>query len=343
MQELPTIQPTMAPDLSPAEIAALSEEVRELAAQRNAVILAHNYELPEIQDVADHMGDSLGLSREAAATDAEAIAFCGVHFMAETASILSPEKRVLIPDLKAGCSLADSIDADQLRAWKAEHPGALVVAEVNTTAEVKAETDYCCTSSNAVKVVEHIWAEHGADTEILFGPDMWLGAFVERETGLREDPERRARFHVWDGECHVHAGIRPEDIERTRAEHPEAEFLIHPECGCSTQAMEYVAAGDVEESGVHMLSTSGMLKHVEANPDGSFIVATENGMLYPLQQAAPRANLIEANRMAFCKYMKMITLQKLRDSLRDLKYQVSVAEEIAEKARIPIERMVSIG
>ena len=174
------------------------------------------------------------------------IAFCGVHFMAETASILSPEKTVLIPDLDAGCSLADSIDADQLRAWKAEHPGALVVMYVNTSAEVKAETDYCCTSSNAVKVVEHIWAEHGPETEILFGPDMWLGAFVERETGLREDPERRARFHVWDGECHVHAGIRPEDIERTRAEHPEAEFLIHPECGCSTQAMEYVAAGDIE-------------------------------------------------------------------------------------------------
>ena len=205
------------------------------------------------------MGDSLGLSRQAAATDAEAIVFCGVHFMAETASILSPEKKVLIPDLDAGCSLADSIDADQLRAWKAEHPGALVVMYVNTSAEVKAETDYCCTSSNAVQVVEHIWAEHGADTEILFGPDMWLGAFVERETGLVDDPERRARFHVWDGECHVHAGIRPEDIARTRAENPEAEFLIHPECGCSTQAMEYVAAGDIDAEGVHMLSTSGML------------------------------------------------------------------------------------
>ena len=268
MQELPTIQPTAPDALSPEEIAALSEEVRALAAQRNAVILAHNYQLPEVQDVADHMGDSLGLSRQAAATDAEAIAFCGVHFMAETASILSPEKTVLIPDLDAGCSLADSIDADQLRAWKAEHPGALVVMYVNTSAEVKAETDYCCTSSNAVSVVEHIWAEHGAETEILFGPDMWLGAFVERETGLVDDPERRARFHVWDGECHVHAGIRPEDIARTRAENPEAEFLIHPECGCSTQAMEYVASGDIDPEGVHMLSTSGMLEHVEAHPDG---------------------------------------------------------------------------
>jgi quinolinate synthase len=343
MQELPTIQPTMPAAPTPDEIAALSEEVRELAAQRNAVILAHNYQVPEIQDVADHMGDSLALSREAAATDAELIAFCGVHFMAETASILSPEKRVLIPDLDAGCSLADSIDADQLRAWKAEHPGALVVMYVNTSAEVKAETDYCCTSSNAVSVVEHIWAEHGPRTEILFGPDMWLGAFVERETGLLDDPERRSRFHVWDGECHVHAGIKPVDIARTRAENPEAEFLIHPECGCSTQAMEYVAAGDIEPEGVHMLSTSGMLKHVEAHPDGSFIVATENGMLYPLRQAAPRANLVEANRMAFCKYMKMITLPKLRDCLRDLTGEVSVPPAIAERARIPIERMVAIG
>jgi quinolinate synthase len=343
MQELPTIQPTMAPDLSPEEIGMLSDEVRTLAAERDAVILAHNYQLPEIQDVANHMGDSLGLSRQAAATDAEAIIFCGVHFMAETASILSPEKTVLIPDLDAGCSLADSIDADQLRAWKAEYPGALVVMYVNTSAEVKAETDYCCTSSNAVQVIEHIWAEHGAETEILFGPDMWLGAFVERETGLVDDLERRARFHIWDGECHVHAGIRPDDISRTRAEHPEAEFLIHPECGCSTQAMEYVAAGDIEAEGVHMLSTSGMLAHVEANPAGSFVVATENGMLYPLQQAAPRANLIEANRMAFCKYMKMITLPKLRDSLREMKFEVSVPEEIAERARIPIERMVAIG
>jgi quinolinate synthase len=343
MQELPTIQPTIAPDLSGEEISALSEEIRALAPQRNAVILAHNYQLPEVQDVADHLGDSLGLSREAAATDADAIAFCGVHFMAETAAILSPEKTVLIPDLEAGCSLADSIDADQLRAWKAEHPGALVVMYVNTSAEVKAETDYCCTSSNAVKVVEHIWAEHGTDTEILFGPDMWLGAFVERETGIREDPERRTRFHIWDGECHVHAGIRPDDIAETRAEHPEAEFLIHPECGCATQAMEYVASGDLEPEGVHMLSTSGMLKHVEEHPDGSFIVATENGMLYPLQQAAPRANLIEANRMAFCKYMKMITLPKLRDSLLEMKFEVGVPGEIAERARVPIERMVAIG
>jgi quinolinate synthase len=343
MQQLPTLQPNPNPALTPDEISRMSAEVRALAAERNAVILAHNYQVPEVQDVADVMGDSLGLSRQAAATDADVIVFCGVHFMAETASILSPDKTVLIPDPDAGCSLSDSITADQLRAWKAQHPGAVVVMYVNTSAEVKAETDYCCTSSNAVKVVEHIWREHGPETEILFGPDMWLGSFVARETGLTEDAERYARFHVWDGECHVHAGIRPDDIERTRDEHPDAEFLIHPECGCSTQAMEYVASGDVESEGVHMLSTSGMLHHVQSHPDGEFIVATETGMLYPLQQAAPQARLIEANRMAFCKYMKMITLPKLRDSLRELKFEVKVDERVAERAKLPIERMVAIG
>ena len=346
MQELPTVQaplPTGVAELSRGQIDEMSAEVRELARERDAVILAHNYELPELQDLADYVGDSLGLSRAAAATSSSVIAFCGVHFMAETASVLSPEKTVLIPDRDAGCSLADSITAHQLRAWKAEHPDALVVMYVNTSAEVKAETDYCCTSSNAVQVVEHIWSEHGPEQEILFGPDMWLGAFVERETGLIDEPERRARFHVWDGECHVHAGIRPADIDAMRAEHPEAEFLIHPECGCSTQAMEYVAAGDVSGEGVHMLSTSGMLDHVQANPDGSYIVATETGMLYPLEQAAPQADLIAANRMAFCKYMKMITLPKLRDCLRDMTGEVKVPPEIAERARVPIERMVAIG
>ena len=340
---LPTVDPTAQLRLEPEEIRALSDEVRALAAERNAVILAHNYQLPELQDVADLTGDSLQLSREAAATEAEVIAFCGVHFMAETASILSPEKTVLIPDLGAGCSLSDSITAEQLAEWKADHPGAKVVMYVNTSAEVKALTDFCCTSSNAVKVVEHIWREHGPEQEILFGPDMWLGAFVARELKLAEDPERYARFHVWDGECHVHAGIRPDDITAVRAEHPEAEFLIHPECGCSTQALEYVASGDIDSDGVHMLSTSGMINHVQSNPDGEFIVATENGMLYPLQQAAPQANLVEANRMAFCKYMKMITLPKLRDSLRDMKFEVKVAPGIAAKAQVPIDRMVAIG
>jgi len=341
--ELPTVQPTVVPELSADRVRDLADEVRALAAQRNAVILAHNYQVPEVQDVADLTGDSLQLSREAASTDADVIAFCGVHFMAETASVLSPEKMVLIPDPGAGCSLSESITADQLRAWKADHPDAVVVMYVNTSAEVKAETDYCCTSSNAVQVVEHIWGEHGPDTEILFGPDMWLGSFVARRLGLVEDPRRYRRFHVWDGECHVHAGIRPDDIASTRAEHPEAEFLIHPECGCSTQAMEYVASGDLDSDGVQMLSTSGMLRRVADHPDGEFIVATETGMLYPLQRAAPNARLIEANRMAFCRYMKMITLPKLRDSLLGLRYEVKVPEAIAARARRPIERMVAIG
>jgi quinolinate synthase len=335
MEPLRTLTPIEGPALTPGDVERLSVEVRALAAERNAVILAHNYQVPEVQDVADFTGDSLQLSRQAAATEAEVIAFCGVHFMAETASVLSPDKTVLIPDLDAGCSLSDSIDAGQLRAWKAEHPGAIVVMYVNTSAEVKAETDYCCTSSNAVKVVEHIRSEHGDGVEILFGPDMWLGRYVERMTGRP--------MHVWDGECHVHAGIRPADISATRAQHPEAEFLIHPECGCSSQAMEYVAAGDIGAEGVHMLSTSGMLRHVVEHPDGEFIVATETGMLYPLKQAAPAATLIEANRMAFCRYMKMITLPKLHDALRDLKFEVSVPEEIAARARLPIERMVAIG
>jgi quinolinate synthase len=317
-------------------IPALQEEVRTLARDRNAVILAHNYQLPEVQQVADFVGDSLGLSRQAAKSGADVIAFCGVHFMAETASILSPDKTVLLPDMNAGCSLADSITADQLRQWKAQHPGAIVVMYVNTSAEVKAETDYCCTSGNAVEVVRHILREHGPDTEILFGPDMWLGAYVEKVIGRP--------MHVWDGECHVHAGIRPIDISTMRLEHPEADFLIHPECGCSTQVMEYVAAGDVASEGVHMLSTAGMLDWANEAPAGAqAIVATETGMLHPLQEAAPHVDFIAANRAAVCRYMKMITLPKLRDALEQMEPQVKVPSEIAERARLPIERMVAIG
>jgi len=338
--------PTTTPgaSLSPAEIAELSAEVRALAAQRNAVILAHNYQVPEVQDVADYVGDSLGLSRQAAAAGAETIVFCGVHFMAETASILCPEKTVLIPDLEAGCSLAASIDSEQLADWKRQYPQGVVVMYVNTTAEVKALTDYCCTSANAVDVVRHIYDTHGPDTEILFGPDMWLGAYVEKELNRR--------MHVWDGECHVHAGIRPSDIEATRAAHPGADFLIHPECGCSTSVMEYVAAGDVSSEGVHMLSTGGMLAYAEqAEARGSSergerreaVVATETGMLYPLQIAAPDVDFIPANAEASCMYMKMITLPKLRDALRDMSYEVRVPTEIAVRARVPIDRMVAIG
>ncbi len=323
--------------LAPEEIDALSAEIRELAAARNAVILAHNYQVPEVQAVADYVGDSLGLSRKAAEVEADVIAFCGVHFMAETASILSPDKTVLIPDLDAGCSLADSISPEQLAAWQAKHPGAVTVMYVNTTAEVKALTDYCVTSSNAVKVVEHIRAEHGADVEILFGPDMWLGAFVEKTTGTK--------MHVWDGECHVHAGIRPADITTMRADHPGADFLIHPECGCSTQVMEYVASGDVDSEGVHMLSTGGMIEYARgrSGKDGTAIVATETGMLHQLQMAAPDVEFVAANERATCRFMKMITLPKLRDCLRDMSGVVKVDPVLAERAKLPIERMVAIG
>jgi quinolinate synthase len=327
-------------ELSDTEIAELQEEVRALAADRRAVILAHNYQLPEIQDVADYVGDSLGLSRRAAAAlDAETIVFCGVHFMAETASILCPEKTVLIPDLDAGCSLAESIDFEQLAGWKAAYPEGVVVMYVNTTAEVKALTDYCCTSANAVDVVRHIYDTHGPDTEILFGPDMWLGAYVEKELGRR--------MHVWDGECHVHAGIRPADIEATRAAHPGADFLIHPECGCSTSVMEYVAAGDVSAEGVHMLSTGGMLDYAERAERGgqapTAVVATEIGMLHPLRMAAPDVEFIPANAEASCMYMKMITLPKVRDALRDMQFEVRVPEDVAVRARVPIDRMVALG
>ena len=321
--------------LSAAEIESLQAEVRALATARRAVVLAHNYQVPEVQDVADYVGDSLGLSRQAAAADGEVIVFCGVHFMAETASILCPEKTVLIPDPDAGCSLADSIDAAQLHAWKEQYPHGIVVMYVNTTAEVKALTDYCCTSSNAVDVVRHIYATHGPDSEILFGPDMWLGAYVEKSTGRP--------MHVWDGECHVHAGIRPADIAAVRADHPGADFLIHPECGCSTSVMEYVAAGDVSGDGVHMLSTGGMLRYAQDHRGGTAIVATETGMLHPLRQAAPDTEFIAANEAAHCRFMKMITLPKLRDALRDGVYEVKVPPEVADRARLPIERMVAIS
>jgi quinolinate synthase len=344
MQLLPTIQPQNSHPgrngigsaaLAIEDVAALQDKVRRLARERNAVILAHNYQRPEVQDCADFVGDSLGLSRQAASTGDDVIVFCGVHFMAETASILAPEKTVLIPDLDAGCSLSESITADQLRRWKADHPSAIVVMYVNTSAEVKAETDYCCTSSNAVRVVEHVYREHGDDTEILFGPDMWLGAYVERETGKQ--------MQVWDGECHVHAGIRPADINALRAREPDADFLIHPECGCTTQVMEYVAAGDVAAEGTHFLSTEGMMRHAHDSDKDTMIVATETGIMHRMRRESPEKNFIAANEAAVCRYMKMITLPKLRDSLQEMKFEVRVPEAVAERARIPIERMVSIG
>jgi quinolinate synthase len=311
---------------------ALHDEIRELAKERNAVILAHNYERPEIQDVADYVGDSLGLSREAAKTDADVIVFCGVHFMAETAAILSPQKTVLLPDLAAGCSLAATIDAAQLRAWKAEHPGAVVVAYVNTTADVKAESDYCCTSGNAVEVIDAI----PADKEILFLPDMFLGAHVRRVSG-------RKNIHVWMGECHVHAGIDPEHINLQRAAHPDAEFLIHPECGCATPVVEAISAGAIDPAGVHILSTEGMIKRPGDSPASEFIVATELGILHRLRRAHPGKTFYAANDRAQCAYMKVTTLPKVRRALDTLTHVITVPEDVAARARLAIERMVAIG
>ena len=303
----------------------MQDEVKALARERDAVILAHNYQVPEVQDVANYVGDSLGLSREAAATDAEAIVFCGVHFMAETAAILSPEKTVLIPDLDAGCSLAASITADQLREWKADNPGAVVVSYVNTTAEVKAETDYCCTSGNARAVIEAI----PADKEILFLPDMYLGIWLERVTGRK--------LNIWMGECHVHAGIRPADIERWQADAPDAELLVHPECGCASQCMAF------GNGRTHILSTEGMINFAKESPKKRFLVATETGIIHRLNKEAPGKRFEAVSERAICKYMKMITLEKLRDSLRDWKHVVTVEPEIAERARGAIERMVAIS
>ncbi|GMA62279.1 quinolinate synthase NadA [Alicyclobacillus fastidiosus] len=311
---------------------SLVEDILAWKQRRNAVILAHNYELPEIQDVADVLGDSLALARAAAKTDADVIVFCGVHFMAETASILNPEKTVLLPDLEAGCSLADSIDAEQLRAWKAEHPGAVVVAYVNTTAEVKAESDYCCTSANAVQVVQSI----PADREILFLPDMFLGSYVQRVTG-------RNNMHIWMGECHVHAGIHPQDVDTVVQQHPDAELLVHPECGCSTSSMYLLADGMLPTDRTHILSTGGMLDYANGSSAKEFIVATETGILHQMEKANPGKRFLAANPNAVCPFMKKITLQKVLDALRELKHVVRVSDEMRERAKTPIDRMISIG
>jgi quinolinate synthase len=313
-------------------IADLQGEIKTLARARNAVILAHNYERPEVQDVADYVGDSLGLSREAAKTDADVIVFCGVHFMAETAAVLSPQKTVLLPDLAAGCSLASMIDAEQLRAWKAEHPGAVVVSYVNTTAEVKAESDYCCTSGNAVEIVNAI----PADREILFCPDMFLGAHVKRMSG-------RDNIRIWMGECHVHAGIDPEHIRLRRAEHPGAEFLIHPECGCSTSVLEAMSAGEVDPEGVQILSTEGMIKRPALSDADEFIVATEVGILHRLRRENPAKRFFAANERAACTYMKVTTLPKVKRALAHMQHRITVPAPVAARARRAIERMIAIG
>ena len=312
--------------------AAWAEEVRRLAKQRDAVLLAHNYQVPEIQDIADHTGDSLALSRIAASSDASTIVFCGVHFMAETAKILSPDKTVLIPDALAGCSLADSIDAAQLRAWKAEHPGAVVVSYVNTTAEVKAETDICCTSSNAVDVVNSI----PADTDVLFCPDQFLGAHVRRVTG-------RTNIHVWAGECHVHAGINGDELAARVTASPDAELFVHPECGCATSALYLAGEGAVPADRVKILSTGGMLDEAHRTGARKVLVATEIGMLHQLRRAAPGVDFEAVNDRASCRYMKMITPAALLRCLRDGRDEVDVERAIADRARGAVQRMIEIG
>jgi|TARA_B100001971_G_scaffold103329_1_gene95184 quinolinate synthase len=310
----------------------LKDEVLKLKKEKDVVILAHNYQVPEVQDVADFVGDSLGLSRQAARVRQKTILFCGVHFMAETAAIVSPDKRVLIPDLEAGCSLSDSITIVQLRKWKKEHPNAITVGYVNTTAEIKSELDYCCTSSNAVNVVNAIPKEK----EILFLPDMFLGSYVSKMTG-------RKNMQIWAGECHVHAGITPADIEKKLTELKNAEFVVHPECSCTTPMMYDIAAGNYKNHQVQILSTEGMMNHVSKSNSQQFVVATETGILYRMRQQNPQKTFIPASENAECEYMKMITLDKVYRSLYDEKYEVKVAKKIADGARLAIERMLSIS
>lgn len=311
---------------------SLKSEILKLKKEKDVVILAHNYQIPDIQDVADYVGDSLGLARQAAKTDNNTILFCGVHFMAETAAIISPHKKVLIPDLEAGCSLSDTITAEQLRKWKSEHPGAVTVGYVNTTAEVKAELDYCCTSSNAVNIVKAI----PDDKQVLFLPDMFLGSYVSKMTN-------RKNMYIWAGECHVHAGIKSQDIQEKLDQYAKAEFLIHPECSCTTSIMYDVAVGDYKGRQVQMLSTQGMMDYVKQSKSQDFVIATETGILYRMRQQNPEKRFIPASETAECQYMKMITLENAYASLMEDKYQVTVPPEIARKARIAIDRMLSIS
>lgn len=315
------------PNLTETE---LIERIQHLRKERNAILLAHNYQLPIIQDLADFVGDSLQLSQQAAKTDAPVIVFCGVHFMAETAAILCPDKTVLIPDPEAGCSLASTVTAEEVRQWKQQHPDGVVVAYVNTNADVKAEADYCCTSSNAVKVVQAI----PEDKEILFLPDMFLGLYVQRMTGRK--------IHLWMGECHVHAGFRPEDIVNAMHTYPDADLLLHPECGCVSQCMYALAEGDLPKERTFVLSTGGMVKHVRESSAPIHLVATEVGMLHRLKKDAPQKQFIPVKADAICEYMKTITLPKLYRSLRDGVYEVRVPEAIAQRARRAIDRMLEV-
>ena len=310
----------------------LKSEILKLKKEKDVLVLAHNYQIPEVQDIADYVGDSLGLSRQAAKTKQKTILFCGVHFMAETAAITCPEKKVLIPDLAAGCSLSDTITADQLRKWKSEHPGAITVGYVNTTAEVKSELDYCCTSSNAVNVVKSI-PENKA---ILFLPDMFLGSYVAKMTN-------RKNMFIWAGECHVHAGIRSQDVQEKLNQYVNAEFLIHPECSCTSSVMYDVASGDYGGRQVQILSTEGMMNHAKISTSKKFVVATETGILYRMRKQNPEKEFIPISDKAVCQFMKMITLDKVYASLKEEKYEVRVPKNIAQKAQLAIERMLAIS
>lgn len=312
--------------------ATWAHEIRRLARERDAVILAHNYQLPEIQDVADHVGDSLALSRIAAASPASTIVFAGVFFMAETAKILAPDKTVLIPDPRAGCSLADCIDVEQLRAWKAQYPDAVVVAYVNTSAAVKAESDLCCTSANAVEIVAGIAPER----PVLFLPDQFLGAHVQRATG-------RTNLHVWMGECHVHADISPQALREKADASPESELFIHPECGCATSALWLSGTGDLPMGRTHVLSTGAMLERARTTRASSVLVATETGMLHQLRRANPSVRFEAVNDEAQCPYMKMTTPEVLLRSLREGTTEVHVDVDVARRARRAVDAMIAVG
>jgi len=317
--------------LSQESVQEKINEIFRLKKEKNAVILSHNYQIPHIQDIADFVGDSLGLSHAAARTDADVIVFCGVHFMAETASIICPNKKVLIPDLKAGCSLADTLTADQLRDLRQKYPEAVVVSYINTTADVKAQSDYICTSTNAVQVVNAI----PPDKEILFVPDMFLGAYVQSVTGRK--------MHLWPGECHVHAGIKPKDVVIKKEEHPNAEFLVHPECGCVSSFLYHIGEGDIPETDAKIFSTEGMLRYAKQSESKEFVIATEIEIIHRLKKENPDKKFFPIKEDAFCKYMKMITLDGLLTSLRDMVYEVRVPEPVASKARVAIEKMMSIA
>lgn len=301
---------------------SIQDEIAALKKERNAIILAHNYQVGELQDVADFTGDSLRLAQEAAKTTKDVIVFCGVHFMAETASILCPDKKVLVPDLEAGCSLADMIRPEDIREWKVKHPEGVVVCYVNTSAAVKAECDYCCTSSNAEKVVASI----PEDKEILFVPDFFLGTYVKQKTG-------RTKMELWRGYCPTHVLIQSHEIDKLRAEHPKAEFLMHPECGCLTKSMHLADK---------ILSTEGMIRYVNQSPAKEFIIATETGILHRMRKDHPEKTFIPASPQAVCSFMKMNNMEKLVACLENLQYEVKVPKELADRARLPIERMLAI-